>query len=93
MNDMKLIAEAWVRGAMTDKEGRALAQAYLDAIKDAERYRWLRDSAAGQWAHPIVVEQRKAPFDTMQYIGPLFGESLDKAIDAALGPQPSEESK
>jgi hypothetical protein len=57
---------------------------YHAAKQDAERYRWLRDKSRGQFQHPIVVEQRKAAFDTMQYIGPMFGDLLDKAIDAAI---------
>ena len=53
-------------------------------VQDAARYRWLRDKSLGQFVHPIVVEQRRAPFDTMQYIGPLCGKNLDKAVDAAI---------
>jgi|GEM_PF-4034215 len=52
-------------------------------VADAERYRWLREYSAGQYVHPIVVSQRKALFDTMQYTGPLIGDGLDAAIDAA----------
>lgn len=57
---------------------------FPDTLKDAARYRWLRDHSLGQYEHPIAVSQRRAPFDTMQYVGPLVGEPLDKAIDQAI---------
>lgn len=60
-------------------------EAERDAARaDAERYRWLRDSAAGQWEHPIVVSQKRQG-DRMQYVGPLGFKELDAAIDAARG--------
>lgn len=56
--------------------------------RDAERYRWLRESSVGQWTHPIVVEQlRDRKFDRINYIGPLSGCALDAAIDAAKSAQ------
>jgi hypothetical protein len=51
--------------------------------KDALRYRWLRTHSAGQWQHPIVVSQQRNEYN-MNYVGPLIGGSLDKAIDAAM---------
>jgi hypothetical protein len=60
-------------------------EAELDAARaDAERYRWLRDNAAGQWEHPIVVSQKRQG-DRMLYVGPLGFKELDAAIDAARG--------
>ncbi len=51
----------------------------------ARRYGWLRNNSADQWDHPIVVSQRhQAP---IRYLGPLTGEALDKAIDAAIASQ------
>jgi hypothetical protein len=59
------------------------AKAEREAARaDAERYRWLRNSAAGQWEHPIVVSQKRQG-DRMQYVGPLGFKELDAAIDAA----------
>ena len=54
-------------------------------MKDAARYRWLRDKSLGQFNHPICVEQNRVERG-MQYIGPLCGKALDKAIDAASVP-------
>lgn len=51
--------------------------------KMAARYAWLRDKALNQYQHPIVVEQRHVELG-MRYIGPLFGEALDREIDAAM---------
>ncbi len=51
---------------------------------NADRYEWLRDSAAGQWEHPIVVSQKRQG-DRMLYVGPLGFKALDAAIDAARG--------
>ena len=52
--------------------------------KDAERYRWLRNDSFGQFVHPIVVSQTRTERG-INYIGPVFYESLDAAIDAAKG--------
>ena len=51
--------------------------------QDAARYRWLRDQSYGQWEHPIVVSQTKTG-DHVTYVGPMMGDGLDKAIDAAM---------
>ena len=50
---------------------------------DAERYRWLRNDSFGQFVHPIVVSQTRTERG-INYIGPVFYESLDAAIDAAI---------
>lgn len=52
--------------------------------RDAERYRWLRNCSAGQWEHPMVVSQQRRD-DRMLYLGPMLGNGLDQAIDAAIG--------
>ena len=56
------------------------------AERDAARYRWLRERSYGQHKHPIVVEQRQRILDGdcigTLYVGPLFGDLLDAAIDA-----------
>lgn len=61
-------------------------QALLERIRvlesDAERYRWLRDSSANQYEHPLVVSQKRTEHG-MRYIGPLTGNALDVAIDKA----------
>jgi hypothetical protein len=58
-------------------------RAYIEALAaDAARYRWLRDGSLGQWEHPIAVSQERTEFG-MRYVGPLIGEELDAAIDAA----------
>lgn len=56
-------------------------------IKDAERYRWIRDKSLGQFEHPICVTQKRVERG-MQYVGPLVGKPLDEAIDAAITPPP-----
>ncbi len=71
--------------AEATRENKALRVECEGLRKDAERYRWLRNHSANQWEHPVVVSQRRAAFDTMQYIGPLIGESLDAAIDRVRG--------
>ena len=48
------------------------------------RYEWLRNNSVKQFEHPIVVSQEKKPQGGMLYLGPVCGEALDKAIDAAL---------
>tara|TARA_R110000868_G_scaffold409399_1_gene694804 strand:- start:493 stop:1026 length:534 start_codon:yes stop_codon:yes gene_type:complete len=50
--------------------------------RDAERYRWLRNDSFKQFVHPIVVSQTHTERG-VNYIGPVFYESLDAAIDAA----------
>lgn len=52
--------------------------------RDALRYQWLRNLSVNQWQHPIVVSQERQD-QGMRYVGPLIGESLDAAIDAAMG--------
>jgi len=54
-----------------------------EAKKDATRYRWLRNNSANQYDHPLVVSQSRTP-EGMHYIGPVFGRTLDTAIDAAM---------
>ena len=56
--------------------------------KDAERYRWLRDTHKQGAKNPhgegiVVVTDR--PSKEPRYIGPLGWELLDTAIDAAMG--------
>ena len=53
--------------------------------RDAARYRWLRNHAARQFEHPIVVSQHHEVGRGMRYMGPMIGPALDAAIDAALG--------
>jgi hypothetical protein len=55
-----------------------------EALKDARRYRWLRDHSVGQWQYPICVSQERTFRDDMRYVGPLIGAGLDQAIDAAM---------
>ena len=58
--------------------------------RDAARYRWLR-ALEHQGAQrpdgegPLVVTDR--PTLVPRYLGPLFGDALDKAIDAAMSAQ------
>lgn len=54
-----------------------------EVMRKAERYRWLRDSSADQWEHPLVVSQQRDG-DAMHYIGPMTGKELDAAIDRAM---------
>ena len=64
-----------------------LARAEVVAPKhiwdDAARYRWRRESSLGQYEHPICVSQNRVERG-MQYVGPLCGDALDKAVDAAM---------
>lgn len=64
------------------------AQIERDA-RDVERYRWLRDKSYGQFEHPICVAQLPQRLGServgITYIGPMIGEVLDQAIDAAIG--------
>jgi hypothetical protein len=58
-----------------------------EALVDAERYRWLRDSHNQGANTPdgeglLVVTDR--PSKTPRYIGPVFNKTLDTAIDCAL---------
>lgn len=64
--------------------GLSIYEHISNAVKDANRYRWLRDKSLGQYQHPIAIQQRRVERG-MQYIGPLCGEELDKNIDAAIG--------
>jgi len=73
---------AYCRCEVLAKELAAVTAQRDSLRKDAERYRWLRDSSLGQWQHPIVVGQREM-WGKVNYIGPLVDETLDKAIDAA----------
>jgi hypothetical protein len=77
-------SETWDRAAARAIAAHVSGVAASDDARDAARYRWLRDRSANQWEHPIAVTQRRAT-DRMQYIGPLTGENLDEAIDAARG--------
>lgn len=51
--------------------------------KDAERYRWLRNSSYGQFEDPVVFEQSMSG-GHMKYIGPKIGKDLDGLIDSAI---------
>ena len=55
----------------------------VEQAKNAERYAWLRDKSFGQYAHPIVIEQRPEGF-VPRYLGPLFGDILDSYVDIAI---------
>lgn len=58
-------------------------RAEVEALRaDAERYRWLRESSANQWVHPLVVSQERTERG-MHYAGPLTGRTLDAAVDEA----------
>lgn len=72
-----------------------LAAAGMTDNRDAERYRWLRNSSIGQWQHPVVVSQERVtyPRDHMRYLGPLCDAALDKAIDAAMAAAEGEAKK
>lgn len=65
--------------------GKDLAQ-LAEAMKDAERYRWLRDDTIeikdGQRALNVVMG--RLPFDEEDRDEDLFGLELDDAIDAAM---------
>ena len=54
-----------------------------EAMRDAARYRWLRDASAEQYDHPIAVTQTRSDVG-MRYVGPVLGKVLDDAIDAAI---------
>jgi hypothetical protein len=58
---------------MTDDEIEALRVRLEAALRDAERYRWLR--AARHWP---------ACFDSIHAPEPLSGEDLDATIDAGM---------
>ena len=60
----------------------SLTAAIAALVKDAQRYRWLRNESLGQWQHPIAVSQ-SLQAERMVYVGPLCLEALDKAIDEA----------
>lgn len=68
------------KGFLAAAELRRLAE----LERDAARYRWLRDSSANQFQHPIVVSQEISEYG-MRYVGPLISKNLDAAIDAAMG--------
>jgi len=87
-NDLeKAIADA-SQYQYTGQDARSVAflrdhgPALFEAVRDAERYRWLREESSGQFEYPIAVSQRREG-DTMVYIGPLVGDDLDFATDAA----------
>jgi hypothetical protein len=64
---------------------KAMRERLERAEKDAERYRWLRNSPGAKSAEGyglLVVTDE--PSKTPRYIGPIQGEGLDTAIDAAL---------
>jgi hypothetical protein len=73
-------ADAVIRELEAERDA-ARADAERNLV-NADRYEGLRDSAAGQWEHPIVVSQKRQG-DRMLYVGPLGFKALDAAIDAA----------
>jgi hypothetical protein len=61
------------------KESRASEAVSQETIRDAERYRWLRNSASVSTdSEPVVVDSTPSDREC------LFGEGLDNAIDAAI---------
>jgi len=63
-------------------EVNAIRPAHSEAVeRDAARYRWLRDTSAEQYEHPIAVSQTRTDVG-MRYVGPVLGKALDDAIDA-----------
>src|SRR5690625_5290191 len=73
------------------KAGRAIEQAVLQSPeiqalrKDAERYRWLRDSGSDDMGVVTGIEEIDygSTYVAYTYEDGLCGEQLDKAIDAA----------
>lgn len=87
----------WLASCEVNTLARQLAEAIAakeaaerraaEVEQKAKRYDWLRDKSYGQRQHPIVVSQHRmsyASIDTTHYVGPLFGDALDQAIDAAI---------
>jgi 7-keto-8-aminopelargonate synthetase-like enzyme len=79
-------ASAWEPLARLSEAEQAL-QALREEVEglraDSERYKWLRNSSAHQWTHPVVVSQERTEHG-MRYLGPMTGKTLDSAIDAAI---------
>lgn len=77
------------------KAGRAIEQAVLQSPeiqalrKDAERYRWLRDSGSDDMGVVTGIEGIDYGSTSVAYTyeDGLCGEQLDKAIDAAMEKQ------
>ena len=54
-------------------------------VKDAERYRWLRDRAESQFRCTLTVPHADAEQEyEHQWFGKMAAEHLDKYIDAAM---------
>jgi hypothetical protein len=79
-------ASAWeplVRLSEAEQALQALREEVEGLRADSERYKWLRNSSAHQWTHPVVVSQERTEHG-MRYLGPMTGKTLDSAIDAAI---------
>jgi len=76
---------------ISDTQKTAIERLDEDVDRDAARYRWLR-TIGNQGAKerdgsgPLVVVD--SPSKTPRYIGPLWGDDLDAAIDAAMKGKP-----
>jgi hypothetical protein len=86
----RLLREAAVALASSQdrlSEAEQALQALREEVEglraDSERYKWLRNSSAHQWTHPVVVSQERTEHG-MRYLGPMTGKTLDSAIDAAI---------
>ena len=55
-------------------------QALVEALADAERYRWLRDEAGETYDGPYIAGKKAKPFAGE---GWLTGEDADTSIDTA----------
>ena len=55
-----------------------------ELVKDALRYRFLRDYASFSERHPYVAKDVKRPYDEMWMAEQVEGEQLDELIDGYI---------
>jgi hypothetical protein len=82
-SDEDCISMPVVRLSEAEQALQALREEVEGLRADSERYKWLRNSSAHQWTHPVVVSQERTEHG-MRYLGPMTGKTLDSAIDAAI---------
>jgi len=73
------------------EEMKQLQRELAERDADARRYLQLRDHAAGQFEHPIVVSQHHEVGKGMRYMGPVIDRELDRLVDAAIKAQEGKE--
>lgn len=81
----QVLANMYSLSPQADALRTALATATPASDKDAERYRWLRDTSSDHGLCAVNIEYWSDEYSYLACCEVLDGKHLDAAIDAAMG--------